>query len=114
MTKAGGAVGSRKPGVRLPSLGEGWVGILEGRQCRGVRIVVSGAYEMSLVACGRLTGFVGIKADVVSHAAATPLVRAAGGKVTRLDGRDSDDADFEKIATNGLIHDELLAALKGV
>ena len=85
-----------------------------GRQCRGVRIVVSGAYEMSLVACGRLTGFVGIKADVVSHAAATPLVRAAGGRVTRLDGKDSDDADFEKLATNGLIHDELLACLKGV
>ena len=84
-----------------------------GRQCRGVRIVVSGAYEMSLVACGRLTGFVGIKADVVSHAAATPLVRAADGKVTRLAGYDSDDADFEKIATNGLIHDERLAALKG-
>lgn len=85
-----------------------------GRRCRGVRIVVSGALEMSLVACGRLAGFVGIKADVVSHAAATPLVRAAGGRVTRLDGRDSDDADFEKIATNGLIHDELLACLKGV
>lgn len=85
-----------------------------GRQCRGVRIVVSGAYEMSLVACGRLTGFVGIKADVVSHAAATPLIRAAGGRVTRLDGRDSDDADFEKVATNGPIHDELLACLKGV
>jgi len=85
-----------------------------GRQCRGVRIVVSGALEMSLVACGRLTGFVGIKADVVSHAAATPLVRAAGGRVTRLDGKDSDDADFEKVATNGPIHDALLAALKEV
>lgn len=85
-----------------------------GRQARGVRIVVSGALEMSLVAAGRLAGFVGIKADVVSHAAATPLVRAAGGRVTRLDGRDSDDADFEKIATNGPIHDELLASLKGV
>lgn len=85
-----------------------------GRRARGVRIVVSGALEMSLVACGRLAGFVGIKADVVSHAAATPLVRAAGGRVTRLDGIDSSDEDVEKVATNGRIHDELLDCLRGV
>jgi myo-inositol-1(or 4)-monophosphatase len=81
---------------------------------RGVRIVVSGAYEMSLVACGHLAGFVSIKADIVSHAAAMPLVRAAGGMVTRLDGRDSRDDDAHKIATNGLIHQALLECLQGV
>jgi myo-inositol-1(or 4)-monophosphatase len=84
------------------------------RVVRGVRIVVSGAYEMSLVASGRMAGFVGLKADIVSHAAAMPLVRAAGGQVTRLDGRDSRDEDLQKIATNGLIHDELLACLRGI
>jgi len=84
------------------------------RVARGVRIVVSGAYEMSLVASGRMAAFVGLKADVVSHAAATPLVRAAGGRVTRLDGTDSLDDDFQKIASNGLIHAALLDCLKGV
>lgn len=82
-----------------------------GRQARGVRIVVSGAYEMSLVAAGQLSGFVGIKADIVSHAAAMPLVRAAGGRITTEEGVDSTDADLVKIASNGRIHDELLAVV---
>ena len=59
-----------------------------------------------------LAAFVSIKADIVSHAAATPLVREAGGRVTRLDGNDSADEDLEKIASNGLIHDELLACVR--
>lgn len=79
---------------------------------RGVRIVVSGGLEMSLVAAGRLDAFVGLKADIVSHAAALPLVRAAGGRVSTVDGRDSDDAALEKIASNGLIHAELLEAIQ--
>ncbi len=79
---------------------------------RGVRIVVSGGFELSLVASGRLDAFVSIKADVVSHAAAMQLVVAGGGRVTTLDGRDSSVDDLEKIATNGFIHDELLAQLR--
>ncbi len=81
---------------------------------RGVRIVVSGGLELSLVAAGRMDGFVSIKADVVSHAAAMQLVKAGGGRVTTLAGRDSSVDDLEKIATNGLIHEELLAQLRDV
>jgi myo-inositol-1(or 4)-monophosphatase len=82
-----------------------------GSMARGVRIIVSGALEMTLVASARFDAFVSLKADIVSHAAAMPLVRAAGGRVTRLDGRDSAVDDLEKVASNGLIHDELLACL---
>jgi myo-inositol-1(or 4)-monophosphatase len=78
---------------------------------RGVRIVVSGALEMSLVAAGRLDAFVGIKTDVVSHAATLPLVRAAGGRVSTLSGADATDSDLQKVASNSRIHDELLAQL---
>ncbi|CAM5198172.1 hypothetical protein ARD30_23090 [Bosea thiooxidans] len=80
--------------------------------CRGVRVIVSGGLEMSLVAAGRLDAFIGLKADIVSHAAAMPLVRAAGGKVTTVAGQDSRDEDLEKIVTNGLIHEELLEAIR--
>jgi fructose-1,6-bisphosphatase/inositol monophosphatase family enzyme len=84
---------------------------------RGVRIVVSGAFEMSQVAAGRMDGFVSLKADVVSHAAGMALVRAGGGRVSTLNGRDAKIDDLERIVTNGLIHDELLehinAALAG-
>ena len=85
-----------------------------GERARGVRIIVSGALEMSCVAAGRLDAFVSLKADIVSHAAAMPLVRAAGGRVTTLTGADSSNETPEKIASNGAIHDELLETLAGV
>lgn len=81
--------------------------------CRGVRVIVSGGLEMSLVAAGRLDAFIGLKADIVSHAAAMPLVRAAGGRVTTVVGLDSCDEDLEKVVSNGLIHEELLEAIRG-
>ena len=84
-----------------------------GQCARGVRIIVSGALELSLIAAGRLDGFVSLKADVVSHAAAVPLVREAGGRVTTVEGRDAADADLEKIGSNGLIHDALLEVVRG-
>ena len=83
-----------------------------GSVARGVRIVVSGAFEMALVASGRLDGFVSLAADIVSHAAAMPLIRAGGGEVTTLAGLPCKIEDLEKIASNGLIHDELLSNLR--
>ncbi|PSC06574.1 hypothetical protein SLNSH_01825 [Alsobacter soli] len=80
--------------------------------CRGVRVIVSGGLEMSLVAAGQLDAFIGLKADVVSHAAAMPLVRAAGGRVTTVAGLDASDDDLEKVASNGRIHEELLRAIR--
>jgi myo-inositol-1(or 4)-monophosphatase len=85
-----------------------------GNTARGVRIIVSGGLEMTLVADGQLDAFVSLKADVVSHAAAMPLVRAAGGCVTRFDGHDAIDDDLERVASNGLIHEELLRCLADV
>ena len=84
-----------------------------GGTVRGVRVVVSGALEMSLVAAGHLDAFVSLKADVVSHAAAMPLVRAAGGQATVLDGREAVDDDAQRIVTNGVLHDELLRCIRG-
>jgi myo-inositol-1(or 4)-monophosphatase len=83
-----------------------------GPRVRGLRVIVSGAFELSMVASGKLDAFVSIKADVVSHAAGLPLVRAAGGRVTTLTGLDASDENLEKVASNGHIHDELLAELR--
>jgi myo-inositol-1(or 4)-monophosphatase len=85
-----------------------------GNAVRGVRIIVSGGLEMTLVADGQLDAFVSLKADAVSHAAAMPLVRAAGGRVTRLDGHDAVDEDEERVVSHGAIHDALLELLRGV
>lgn len=81
---------------------------------RGVRIVVSGGLELALVASGRLEAFVSIKADVVSHAAGCELVRAGGGRVSTLSGQEARVDDLERVASNGLIHEELLAHLREV
>jgi myo-inositol-1(or 4)-monophosphatase len=85
-----------------------------GEAARGVRIIVSGGLEMCLVASGKLDAFVSIKADIVSHAAAMPIVRGAGGRITRLDGSEAGDDDAERVASNGHLHTELLACLKGI
>jgi myo-inositol-1(or 4)-monophosphatase len=85
-----------------------------GEAARGVRVIVSGGLEMCLVACGQLDAFVSLKADLVSHAAAMPLIAAAGGRTSRPDGAAATDEDIERIASNGLIHDELLALLAGI
>jgi myo-inositol-1(or 4)-monophosphatase len=83
------------------------------RRARGVRVIVCGAYELAAVASGRLDGHVCLKGDIFSVAAAMPMVEMAGGKVTRLDGQPSRDIDEDIIASNGLIHDELLDAVRG-
>jgi myo-inositol-1(or 4)-monophosphatase len=75
---------------------------------RGVRVVVSGGFEMALVASGRLDAFINLKADAVSHATGCELVRAGGGRVTTLEGVDAQLDDWIKIASNGAIHDDLL------
>jgi len=85
-----------------------------GSVVRGVRIVVSGALEMAWIAAGQLDAFVSTRADIVSHAAAMPLLRAANGRVTTLAGFDSQHDDLQKIATNGHIHDELLTVLQEI
>jgi len=85
-----------------------------GSVVRGVRIVVSGALEMAWIAAGRLDAFVSLKSDLVSHAAAMPLLRAANGRVTTMAGVDSQFDDLQKIATNGHIHDELLTLLREI
>ena len=85
-----------------------------GSAVRGVRIIVSGGLEMTLVADAQLDAYVSLKADAVSHAAAMPLLRAAGGRITRLDGVDSTVDDREMIASNSAIHAELLQCLRGL
>jgi len=85
-----------------------------GECTRGVRVIVSGGLEMCLVANAQLDAFVSLKADIVSHAAAMPLLRAAGGRVTHLDGTDAGDDSEIRVASNGHLHEELLAALRTI
>ena len=40
------------------------------------------------------------------------MVRAGGGRVSRLDGGDATDEDPVRIASNGHLHDALLAVVR--
>lgn len=55
-----------------------------------------------------------VEARCVSHAAAHPLLRAAGGCITPLDGSDAGDEDEVRIASNSRFHEELLDILRGL
>lgn len=77
----------------------------------GVRRLGAAALDLAYVAAGRLDGFweMGLKPWDVSAGAL--LVVEAGGRVTSITGGEYDHYDPDVAATNGLIHDEMLAAV---
>lgn len=85
-----------------------------GKKARGVRTICSGSLEMTLVASGKTSGYIGIKSDAVSHAATMPLVVQGGGLVTNENGAPASDFDPIRIASNGRIHNELLDIVNAV
>jgi len=78
---------------------------------RGIRRAGSAALDLAYVAAGRLDGFWELKLGPWDCAAGYLLVREAGGRVTDFQGRDGSIHDRECVASNGLIHDEMLTVL---
>ena len=77
----------------------------------GVRRDGSAALDLSFVACGRLDGFWETKLSPWDIAAGGLIVEEAGGKLTNLTGKPLQLTSGYILATNGLIHDQVLAAL---
>jgi myo-inositol-1(or 4)-monophosphatase len=79
---------------------------------RGVRRLGSAAIDLAYVAAGRLDGFWEIRIHNWDIAAGSLLVEEAGGKVTDVRGGPDYISDKPSIlATNGRIHDQMLAVL---
>lgn len=78
---------------------------------RGVRRPGSAAIDLAYVAAGRFDGFFETGLKPWDVAAGLVLVEEAGGRVT--DYRNQENPLFEEqlLASNGLIHDEMLALL---
>ncbi|HTV65111.1 MAG TPA: inositol monophosphatase family protein [Bryocella sp.] len=74
----------------------------------GVRRAGSAALDLSCVACGRYDGYWEFNLNPWDTAAGVLLVMEAGGKVTRFDGSPFRLDSREVLASNGLIHDELI------
>lgn len=78
---------------------------------QGIRRMGSAAIDLSYVACGRLDGYWEGKLKSWDMAAGSLIVEEAGGMVTRYDGGSFQPEFPEIAASNGKIHDQLLALL---
>ena len=74
----------------------------------GLRRAGSAALDLANVACGRYDGFWEFNLNPWDTAAGALLVQEAGGRVTRFDGAPFRLDSREILATNGLIHQELI------
>jgi len=78
-----------------------------------VRRLGSAAIDLCWVAAGRFDGFYEHKLEAWDSAAGYLIVEEAGGKVTDFEGNKFSVYQHRVLATNGKIHDEMLAVIKG-
>jgi len=80
----------------------------------GVRRAGSAALDLANVAAGRYDGFWEFNLNPWDTAAGVLIVQEAGGKVTCFDGTPFRLDSREVLATNGLIHDEVVANFREI
>ena len=78
-----------------------------------MRRLGSAAIDLCWVAAGRFDGFYEHQLHAWDSAAGFLIVEEAGGKVTNLKGEKYSPYEFGIVATNGKIHDELVAWVNG-
>jgi myo-inositol-1(or 4)-monophosphatase len=77
-----------------------------------LRILSSAGIESTAVACGRVDGFISTGVKPWDILPGVLLIRAAGGKVTNLKGKEWTIKDSTIVASNGLVHEMLLDLAK--
>jgi myo-inositol-1(or 4)-monophosphatase len=83
-------------------------------RARGVRRLGSAVLYLAWVAAGRFDGYWELRLGAWDVAAAGLMVEEAGGRLTSLDGGPIDLENPRVVASNGRIHDEMLAVLREV
>lgn len=83
-------------------------------RAQGVLRLGSAALDLCSVACGRLEGFWEEKLNPWDTAAGWLLVTEAGGKVTDFSGGAFSPHGNQILATNGIIHEECIEAVRGL
>ena len=68
-------------------------------------------YHYHLLAAGKIDAVIESDLNILDIAALTVIVEAAGGRVTQLDGLPVGLETTHLLATNGLLHDELLSEI---
>lgn len=80
----------------------------------GVRRAGSAALDLANVAAGRVDGFWEFNLNPWDTAAGVVLVREAGGTVTRMDGTPFRIDSRETLASNGIIHQEVMDTMADI
>ncbi|MBD0277613.1 MAG: inositol monophosphatase [Bacteroidota bacterium] len=78
-----------------------------------VRRLGSAAIDLCWVACGRFDGFYEHRLQAWDSAAGFLIVEEAGGRVTNFKGEPYSPYEPGMIASNGIMHNELVAWIKG-
>ncbi|HEY6950969.1 MAG TPA: inositol monophosphatase family protein [Bacteroidota bacterium] len=81
-------------------------------ESQAVRRLGSAALDLSYVACGRFDGFWEVTLNPWDMAAGVLFVEEAGGKFTNFKGFPSDIYTPNVLATNGLIHEQMVEVLR--
>jgi myo-inositol-1(or 4)-monophosphatase len=81
-------------------------------RARAVRRLGSAAIDLCYVACGRLDGFWEKKLQPWDVAAGALIVSEAGGRVTAMTGAPYRSREGSVLATNGLIHGQMLEVIR--
>jgi len=81
-------------------------------EARAIRRDGSAAVDLAYLAAGRLDGFWEEKLHSWDMAAGVLMVEEAGGRVSRFDGTPVGLVEDEIVATNGRIHEAMLALLR--
>ena len=82
------------------------------RRSLGVRRAGAASLDLAYVACGRFDGFWEIRLKPWDVAAGVLLVREAGGRATDFAGTANCLSGEEIVASNGLIHEEMLRVIR--
>lgn len=83
------------------------------KTAQAIRRLGSAALDLCYVACGRMEGFWELKLKPWDMAAGALIVQEAGGRVTRFDGEAFNPYLNEVLASNGLVHKDMLKVLAG-
>jgi myo-inositol-1(or 4)-monophosphatase len=81
-------------------------------RARAVRRLGSAAIDLCYVAAGRMDGFWEESLQPWDTMAGALIVQEAGGRVTALDGGVWKAVDGDIVASNGVLHDEMLGILR--
>ncbi len=81
---------------------------------RGVLRIGSAALSLAYLACGRIDGFWSKGLFSWDLAGGIQLVKEAGGKITGPAGKSYEFSEVILIASNGLLHDDLISTLEGL